>query len=315
MKKIFAFILLFALSNIAHPAGSNSTTFIVDFSGVINAITNLPNSIVQSFFTYTVSGLNASSQQLVDSSFKFMFSSPNPTWFCSPYNGIMAILETLYSLMLMGVALFFMLRSNDAEGRAAAKSWLQNMLIMIVLLSFSFQIFQMLLDFNTSLAASFASASMKSIFQTPTNFASPIFALVILIPSIGGMLITMLTLLMRYLLIPFLLFLFPFAIFLYFTPFTQRWGRAFLAVIAAIVLMTSLDGLILLGLSSLFNSPDPNLLDPLAHAFAVFAGFAVMGIANLAIFVLALLSIVFQNNSVKTAVGLAVAGKALARAR
>ena len=314
MRKIFVLILLFSLSNIAHPAGGNST-IIIDFSGVINAITNLPNSIVQSFFTYTVSGLSASSQQLVDSSFKFMFSSPDPNWFCSPYNGIMAILETLYSLMLMGVALFFMLRSNDAEGRAAAKSWLQNMLIMVVLLSFSFQIFQMLLGFNTNLATSFARASMKSLFQTPANFASAVFALVILVFSIAGMFLTMITLLMRYLLIPFLLFLFPFAIFLYFTPFTQRWGRTFLAVIAAIVLMTSFDALILLGLSSLFNSPDPNLLDPLAHAFAVLFGFALLGIANLAIFVLALLSIVFQNNSVKTVVGLAVAGKALTKTR
>lgn len=306
-----AFLLVFALSGTLHAASNSST--IIDFSGVINAITNLPNNIVSSFFTYLVSGLSSSSQQLVSSAFHFMFSSPDPMWFCSSYNGIMAVVETLYSLVLMGLALYFILRSNDAEGRAAAKKWLENMMVMIVVLAFSFQIFQIMLDMSTYLATSFANQSMQGIFQWQNNFASTIFALVILIPSIAGMMITFLTLLLRYLMLPFLLFLFPFAIFLYFTPITQRWGRTFLAVIAAIIFMTALDGLILLGLSSLFNSPDPNLLDPLAHAFAVLFGFALLGLANVAIFVLALLSIVFQNNAVKATVGLVVAGKALSR--
>jgi len=123
----------------------------------------------------------------------------------------------------------------------------------------------------------------------------------------------LLTLLLRYLLIPFLLFLFPIAIFLYFTPFTQRWGKAFLSVIASVIFMTVLDALILLGLSSLFNSHDPNLADSLARAFAVLFGFAAIGLVNLLMFVLAILSIILQNNTVRSIVGFAVAGKVLAR--
>ncbi len=300
------------LSPLAHADSGNSTT-IIDFSGVINAISSLPSSIVSSFFTYTVSGLTASSQQLVDSAFKFMFSSPNPMWFCNSYNGVMAIVETLYSLVLMGLALYFILRSNDAEGRATAKKWLENMLVMIVLLSFSFQLFQILLDTNTYIANSFANESMKSIFTSPASFASSVFALVVLVPSMAGMVLTLVTLLLRYLLIPFLLFLFPVAIFLYFVPLTQKWGRAFLSIIAAIVFMTTFDALILLALSSLFNSPDPTLADPLAHALAVLFGFAALGLLNLVIFILAILSIVFQNNAVRGVVSLTVAGKVLTR--
>ena len=299
------------LSPMAHADSGNST--IIDFSGVISAINNLPGSMVDSFFSYTVSGLVDSTRQLVDIAFGFMFSSPDPMWFCNPYNGIMSIVETLYSLVLMGLALYFILRSNDAEGRANAKKWLENMLVMIVVLAFSFQIFQVMLNLNTYLAASFANDSMKSIFSGPMSFPSAVFALVVLLPSMAGMMLTVVTLLMRYLLIPFLLFLFPVAIFLYFVPLTEKWGRAFLSIIAAIVFMTTFDALVLLGLSSLFNSPDPTLAAPLARALAVLFGFAALGIVNLLIFVLAILSIILQNNTVRSIVGFAVAGKVLTR--
>lgn len=306
-----AFLVIF--SSMAHADSGNSTITIIDFSGVISAITSLPGRIVDSFFSYAVSGLIDSTQQLVDTAFKFIFSSPDPNWFCSSYNGIMAIVETLYSLVLMGLALYFILRSNDAEGRATAKKWLENMLVMIVVLAFSFQIFQIMLDLNTNLAASFASDSMKSMFSSPGGFATGIFALVVMVPAMTGMMLTVVTLLLRYLLIPFLLFLFPIAIFLYFVPITQKWGRAFLTLIAGIVFMSTFDALVLLALSSLFNSSDPTLADPLIHAFAVLFGFAALGIINLLIFVLAILSVIFQNNSVKSVVSLAVAGKVLTR--
>jgi uncharacterized protein YcfL len=86
-----ALLALFVLVGISH-AGSNSTSSItIDFSGITSAISALPNQIVDGFFTYAVSGLMSSSQQLVDASFKFMFSNPDPSWFCTPYNGVMAI--------------------------------------------------------------------------------------------------------------------------------------------------------------------------------------------------------------------------------
>ncbi len=49
------------------------------------------------------------------------------------------------------------------------------------------------------------------------------------------------------------------------------------------------------------------------HALAVLSGFAALGIINLVIFILALLSIILQNNTVRSVVGFAVAGKVLSR--
>ena len=303
--------LLAILSGIVH-ADANSTNCQGN-NDLLNTLTNLPGCIVEAFFSYTVSGLVSSSQGLVDSAFKFIFSSPDPLWFCTQYNGLMAVLESLYSIVLMCLAMFFILRSNDAEGRAIAKRWLENMIAMIVLLSFSFQIFQMALDFNTYLATSFANESMKNLFGIQPDFTSAIFALVILIPAISAMTMTFITLLVRYLLIPFLLFLFPIAIFLYFIPITQSWGRTFIKIIATIVFMSAIDALVILGLSSLFTSADPNLADSLVKAFAVIFGFGALGIINLALFAMSILSIITQSKPVMGAVGLTVAGRVLRR--
>jgi len=311
------FLLAFAafafLAGTAHAEPTNATNC-QNGTDLLNTMSNLPTCIVEGFFTYTISGLIASSQELVDSSFRFMFSSPDPAWFCNPYNGIMSVIESLYSLVLMGLALYFILRSGDAEGRANAKRWMENVLVMIVLLAFSFQIFQAMLDLNSYLSTSIANEGMREIFRSPLDFSSAIFALVILIPAIAIMTLTFLTLLIRYLLLPFMLFLFPFAIFLYFIPLTQKWGGVFLTLIVIILFMTTIDALVLLGLSSLFNSPDQNITGGLAHAFAVLFGFAALGIVNALIFILAILSILLQSSMVRGTIGLAVSGKILARA-
>ncbi|MCL6088628.1 MAG: hypothetical protein M1530_00490, partial [Candidatus Marsarchaeota archaeon] len=123
----------------------------IDLGPIINTLTNLPGQIVSEFFTYLVNGLASTASALTDAAFKFIFSSPDPHWFCFAYNAIMAVLNSLYALVLMGLALFFIMRSGDVQGRLEARKWLENLLVMIVVLSFSFPLFCMLLDFNTYL--------------------------------------------------------------------------------------------------------------------------------------------------------------------
>lgn len=278
---------------------------------LLNTLLNLPSCIVDTFFSYIVSGLIASVQGFVDASFKFLFSSPDPSWFCTQYNTVMSIIETLFSIALMGVAMMFIVRSNDVEGRIAAKKWLENMLVMIVLLSFSFLIFQTMLDLNTYLSTSFANESMKVLFTPSGTFTSAIFALLMLFFISGMLILTFVTLLVRYILIPFLLLGFPIAIFLYFIPLTQSWGKAFLKAIAMIVFMTTIDALVLLGLSALFNANDPNLADSLVKAFAILFGFGILGVINVFLILSAALSVVSQSKALSGVIGFTVLSKVL----
>ena len=283
------------------------------FDQLVRLVTNLPSTIFDFFLNAIVLGLKASLQNLLDMSFQFLFSSPNPTWFCAPYNTVMAILESLFSIALMGLALMFIIRSNDVQGRLEAKKWLENLLMLIVVLSFSFALFQLIVGFNDFLATSFANQSMKNVFSSPYAPVASIFMLTMLFFNVSLLALTFVTLLVRYLLIPFLLLLFPVAIFLYFLPPTRDWGKTGLKIILSIVFMTALDALILLGLTSLFGTSDPNLADAQIKMFAFFFGFGIIGVINVLVLLKSILSVVKQSKTVMSIVGLATLGKVLAR--
>jgi len=307
-------LFFFFLSGLVHADGLE-----FDFSGcsgsddLLNTLTNLPGCIVETFFAFIVSGLIAAIQGFIEASFQFLFSSPNPMLFCEPYNAILVVLESLFSIVLMGLALMFIMRSNDVEGRLAAKKWLENLCVMIIFLSFSFHLFQVMLDFNTYLSTSFASESMIDIFTPSASFTSAIFALLMLFLIAIQLVLTYITLLLRYILIPFLLLLFPIAIFLYFIPLTQSWGKTFLKMIAIIVFMTSLDALILLGLAALFNTADPNLASPLVKAFAILFGFGALGFINVLLFLKAFMSVATKSKVLTGVIGFAIFSKVLKR--
>jgi len=307
-------LLVFLLFSSAFASADGLTFATTSCQGnndLLNTLTNLPNCIVESLFSYIISGLISSIQSFIDASFKFLFSTPNLTWFCGSYNTVMAIIETLYSIALMGLAMLFIVRANDVEGRMAAKKWLENMLIMIILLAFSFALFQLLADFNSYLASNLANDSMKQIFTPSANLTSAIFSLIILLLATVLLVITFITLLIRYLLIPFLLLLFPVAIFLYFVPITQSWGKSVLRAIAMILFMTSIDALVLMGLSSLFTASDPNLTDTLVRAFAVLFGFGAIGLINALLLLSSILSVVSQSKALSSVVGVTVLSKVM----
>ena len=317
MKRLLLLLLLagfaFAQGNNSTGTGSPPPAPIIDFGPILGALSNLPNQIVSSFFSYVVDGLSSVVSSLRDATFKFIFSSPDPGWFCGPYNGVLAVVDSMYALVLMGLALFFILRSNDVEGRITAKKWMENMIVMAVVLAFSFQIFGMLNSFNTFLTNSLASQSMSSIFGPPTNPSSLVFAFVMLAVGVALGMLTYLTLLLRYILMPFMLLLFPVAIFLYFIPITQGWGRTFLNIIFVCVFMTTADALVMVGLAAMFGSSDPNLADSFVRSFAVIFGFAALGFVNIGLVLMALLSIVLPiGGAVAKSTSLTIIRKAVA---
>lgn len=261
---------------------------------LVLAITDLPRCTAESLFSSITDGLLFASNQFFSISLTFLTASPDINWFCSPYNSIMAILESFYSVMLMALGAYYIVNSADVEGRTKAKIWLKNIFFMVVLLTFSFSIFGMILDLNNQISASIYSSVSSSIFEIDAQLSDLVFSLIFALSlSIGGYL-TFVTLLSRYLLIPFMLFLFPLAVFLYFIPLTRDWGTFLFKFIILIVFMTSADAIFLLGTSCLFSAPDPNLAGPLVKSFGLVIGFSLIGILNLIIFIIAILSVVMR---------------------
>ena len=296
-------VLLLSFLVLAHLASAQtaSINFTVTDSAcpktgsLLDTVSNLPACITESFFSSLTSGFIYASEQFLSSSFNFILSVPDLHWFCGPYNAVMSVLESLYIVVLLALGLYYIARSADVAGRNNAKRWLKNVFFMVVALSLSFYAFQMLIDLNQYVASEFMSKANLDFFSVGASFSSVVFLLILSASFAGVFLITFVTLLIRYIMIPFLLLAFPIALFLYFIPPTQSWGKVMLQAIGIIVFMTSCDALILLGLSALFHSPDPNLATDFIRSMAVLLGFGTLGLVNVTLFLFAVLLVVLEG--------------------
>jgi hypothetical protein len=150
----------------------------------------------------------------------------------------------------------------------------------------------MLMDLNLYITTSIYSQSFADMLNVQVAFSSLVFAFTMSFIFLNAAAITFLTLLIRYISIPFLLLMFPMAIFLYFLPFTREWGSFLLRFIVTIVFMTAIDAVIVLGLSFLYNAGDPNLAGGFVQATTLMLGFGLIGMVNLAIYGIAVLSLI-----------------------
>ena len=295
MSKLFFAILLIATLSFANSVDIQVTASSCDNGGdLLAAIINLPSCIAESIFGMLVSGLIYSAKQFFDFAIGFMTASPDIHWFCLPYNNIMGVLDSLYTIMLLGLGAYYIINSTNVEGRAKSKTWFKNIFFMIIALSFSFNIFELILGVNQSISTSLYASVSSDIFNINANLSNLIFGLIISLSLVTGGMLTFFTLLIRYIMIPFLLFLFPVAIFLYFIPPTREWGAFIFKFSMLIIFMTTIDAIMLMGISSVFSTPDPNLAGDLIKALALVLGFGMIGLVNVVIFIIAILSVISQ---------------------
>lgn len=269
-----------------------------DTLSFVGSIQHMHQCISESLYTDATNGAIFAAQQFYNSVFDFVVSTPDIKAFCTSYQGLMAILESFYSIMVMGLGAYYIIHSSDVEGRMKAKNWFKNILYMVVFLSFSFILFGILLDLNTQLSSSFYSSANSKTFDIKATENNLFFAFVFAIGLLlnGGL--AFVTLLVRYILIPFLLFIFPIGIFLYFIPSTRQWGSFIFTILLLIVFMTTLDSIFIFGFSTLLSSADPIFSDPTLRSWGLIAGFGLIGIVNLIIYVIAILTIISRATSV-----------------
>lgn len=259
--------------------------------GILEVLFNLPTCIVEEFFTTLIDGFVYTSEQFLENALNFITATPDIGLFCEPYAAVMDVLESLYTLAFMGVGAFYILKSHDIEGRASARFWLKNIFLMIVALSFSFPIFEMILEINEYITTSLYGESFDDLLDIESASSSLVFALALSFSFFNMAGLIFMTLLIRYISIPFLLLLFPIGIFLYFLPFTKDWGAFAIRVILIIIFMTSIDAIIVLAMSYLFSAGDPNLAGGFVAGLALMLGFGLIGVINVIIYFVAFLSI------------------------
>lgn len=259
---------------------------------LLSSIANLPQCTAEAILRMITEGLLYSSREFYSFSMQFLTSAPDLQMFCQSYSMLMGIIESFYTIMLMGLGAYYIMNSTNVEGRARSKTWLKNVFYMVIILAFSFNIFGLLLDLNTQLSSEIYSQINEEVFEIDAQLTDLIFTLVFSITLFTGGYVTFVTLVIRYLLIPFLLFIFPFAIFMYFIPVTREWGAFLFKFIALIIFMTTVDAILLLGITSVFDSDDPNFSNPLVKSFGLIIGWGVIGIVNLIIYTISVLVVI-----------------------
>jgi len=289
--------ILFALLIVSFAFSSSidfriESTSCPDTASFLEVLYNLPTCIVEKFFTTLVSGFVYSAKEFLDNSLTFIVTGPNLDSFCTPYSQVMRILESLYTIALMGVGAYYIATAADPEKRTRAKLWIQNILFVIIILAFSFSIFKMIIELNQYITTSIYSTSFSDMLNIRMVFSSLVFASILSVNFVAAAGLTFITLLVRYLMIPFLLLLFPISIFLYFMPFTKEWGSFLLKFIFLIIFMTSIDAILVLGMSYLFTSGDPALSGGFVQGMALMLGFGLIGFVNVLIYIIAIFSFV-----------------------
>ena len=221
LKQIFVLLLMLPLVFPASITVQVQNQACPDNANFLQVLYNLPTCIVEKFFSSLISGFVYSATQFLQNALNFIVKGPDVTLFCTPYAKIMKIIESLYILALMGVGAYFIMTAAEPAKRANAKMWMENIFFMIIVLAVSFNIFQMILQINQYITNSVYDQAFANILNINATFSSLIFAFVMSFNFILAAGLTFLTLIIRYMLIPFLLLSFPIALFLYFIPFTK----------------------------------------------------------------------------------------------
>lgn len=292
MLKFFLILLvLFYLGHCSDPnTNSTNSSLVIELpptnctngtADLTGTLTKLPDCIVESALNNIATGLVYSTVQFYEGAKPFFSATPDINWFCFPYQQIMGVIESLYSLILMGVGLYFIIGSSDVIGRLNAKLWLKNIVYLIAILSFSFILFGIILDLNTYLSSSFYGQAKSNFLDTKVTLSNLIFAILFLIIIFLGTIVIFITLLVRYLLIPVFLLLFPIAICLYFIPPTRSIGVFILTYITIIIFLPSIDGLLFFAVSNLFSISDPLLQTPLIKLLGTIIGFLLIAFVNI----------------------------------
>ncbi|MBI5046973.1 hypothetical protein HZC07_04565, partial [Candidatus Micrarchaeota archaeon] len=170
LKRLFLALLIVSLSVAANIDVKIQNLSCPANASFIQVLYKQPTCIVETFFTTLVSGLVYSAKEFLQNSLDFIIGSPNIKLFCSPYTKVMNIIESLYTIALMGVGAYYVAASADPQQRAKAKLWIQNILFMIILLAFSFGIFGLMIDLNKYIATSLYNASFTNLLNINVSF-------------------------------------------------------------------------------------------------------------------------------------------------
>jgi hypothetical protein len=219
-------------------------------------LSNLATCLPEKFFEFVLTIVNAPFQPLLDAISVLMTHPVNVHIFESLWVIIIYIISMFYGLFLLFAGFNFMISGYDAAKRENAKEWLKNTVLMILFVQASFLIYELIVEVGALLAAGVMDIIDPHFFLLTADSLANI-GLELLLGMFYGLVlvITIVFLALRYLLVAVGVLFFPFALFFYFIPPLQEYGKALLNVLLVVIFVPFFNALILFAASALLDLP------------------------------------------------------------
>jgi hypothetical protein len=218
-------------------------------------ITNLGDCLPEAFFNYFLEMINAPLELILGFIENMLAEPVDASIFSGVWAIVIYILSMFYGLLLVYSGLNFIISGYDSSKREQAKSWLKNILIMIVFVQASYLIYVLILDVNSALTTSVFNLIDPDFFVfTMDSFSEISLELVFGLNYLIVLIITTVILSIRYLIVSFGVALFPIGIFLYFIEPLKGFGKSILSFLLINIFMSFFASLIFLISSMLLGT-------------------------------------------------------------
>ncbi|MBU1622154.1 MAG: hypothetical protein KJ597_01125 [Nanoarchaeota archaeon] len=227
-------------------------------------LTNLAVCLPEKFFEFIISLLNTTIQPLLKLIQTLLTEPANVNTFLPLWAVIVYIISMFYGLFFMFAGFNLMISGYDSAKREKAKYWLRNVVLMIIFVQASFLIYSLVLELSSLLTAGVINIIDQNFFLlTLDNGLNIGLQLSLLGPYIIVLITTIILLGLRYLFAVVGVVFFPFAMFFYFIPPLQSYGKLITNLLLVVIFVPFFDAVMLFGASALLN-------------ISVFAGFKII---------------------------------------
>jgi len=216
------------------------------------SLINLGACLPQKFFEFILDILNAPIIPFLDITLKLLSEPIDLSVFIPLWVIIVYMLSMFYALLLISAGYSLMISGYDSSKRENAKTWLRNIIIMIVLVQASFFIYQLVIDLSSAMTSATLSLIDGDFFLiTIEDIPDLGLAIFLSFVYVAVLIITALVLTLRYAIVAIGVVLLPIGIFLFFLPPLKQYGSLILNFLGIAIFVTFFDVIILIGFSQI----------------------------------------------------------------
>ena len=241
---------------------------LIDFSPLVSLIMDTVLKTLGDAMNWVTSAL-----------FSLLFSTPDINPAKGFYDNVLMVAQSLYSLLIAALGLYWIWGARSVEGRIRAKEWSEKLFALILLEAAGFFIFSLALGLNNNIASAVLQWTNPS-GGVPELVATTAVAIIIRIFMLPLLFVTLLTLILRQILIFVMLVLFPFSLMLYMIPMTKQWGLMAVNMTALVIFMGAIDALIIYGAGAIGTISNILIADAILRTIATYCSFALVGVLN-----------------------------------